>query len=227
MAGAFGFLGPKREYVGLVSGETVAEGLARILGIKPSLKNVEAINAALVLMADHELTTPTFVARISASAGCDLPSCVLAALQVHFGSEFDLCCDHLGALLDWNAKAAKSAAARPSFLRRTTPGFDNPLYVHGDPRANYLLELALDLDKRCASEALQVIKTHFPSVQTRINLCEALVVLSRTLGLPHQAAGGLLGLSRSAGCIAHVLEQRAQNSIIRPRGKFVPTQMSE
>src|SRR5262245_619256 len=119
MAGAFGFLGPKREYVGLVSERTVAHELARMLGIKTSQKNVQAINAALVLMADHELTTPTFVARISASAGCDLPSCVLAALQVHFGSEFDLCCDHLEALLDWNPRAAKSGTgARPSALRR-------------------------------------------------------------------------------------------------------------
>ena len=224
MAGAFGFLGPSREYVSLATGETVAHGLARMLGIRTSPKNVQALNAALVLMADHELTTPTFVARISASAGCDLPSCILAALQVHFGSEFDLCCDQLETFLDQNPKTTRSAAAaRASTLRRSTPGFDNPLYLHGDPRANLLLALALELEegRGRASEALRVITTHFPTVQARINLCEALVVLSRALGLPHQAAGGLLALSRSAGCAAHVFEQRTQNTIIRPRGKFV------
>jgi citrate synthase len=224
MAGTFGFLGPKKEYVSLQDGESVSYGLARMLGIKASQKNVQALNTALVLMADHELTTPTFIARISASAGCDLPSCLLAALQVHFGSEFGLCCDRLEKLLDRDAAAAKSGTvARASSSTRTTPGFDNPLYLHGDPRANLLLELALQLaDRRdCVTEALQMIATHFPTVQTRINLCEALVVLCRALGLPYQAAGGLLALSRSAGCVAHVLEQRAQNSIIRPRGKFV------
>ena len=224
MAGAFGFLGPKREYGSLLEGEFVSHGLARMLGIKTSLKNVQALNTALVLMADHELTTPTFIARIAASAGCDLPSCLLAALQVHFGSEFGLCCDLLETFLDNDSDATKSGSAvRPAPSTRTTPGFDNPLYLHGDPRANLLLELALQLaDRRdCVTEALQVIATHFPTVQTRINLCEALVVLCRALGLPHQAAGGLLALSRSAGCVAHVLEQRAQNSIIRPRGKFV------
>ncbi|MBX9773959.1 MAG: MerR family transcriptional regulator [Xanthobacteraceae bacterium] len=225
MTGAFGFLGPKREFTPIEDGETVAHGLARALGIKPSEKNVRALNAALVLTADHELTTPTFVARISASAGCDLPSCILAGLQVHFGYEFGLCCDRLETLLDWNPKAAKSgkSGARPAVPRRATPGFDNPLYVHGDPRANLLLDIALELEERHdrASEALQVIAKHFPSVQTRTNLCEALVTLSQALGLPYQAAGGLLALARSAGCIAHVLEQRAQNSIIRPRGKFV------
>jgi len=119
MAGTFGYLGPKGKYVSLANGETVAEGLARMLGIKRSLKSVRALNAALVLMADHELTTPTFVARISASAGCDLPSCILAALQVHFGSEFGLCCDRLEALVDWNLnqdallKAVSPRGVRP------------------------------------------------------------------------------------------------------------------
>lgn len=227
MAGAFGFLGPDRSYSGVLSGETVAHGIARLLGIGTSRKNIQALNAALVLMADHELTTPTFVARIAASAGCDLPSCILAALQVHFGSEFDLCCDRLETLLDRSSKASRSVSpvAGPLAPGRSTPGFDNPLYVHGDPRANFLLELAFQLENRPgrASDALQVVTTHFPSVQTRINLCEALVLLCRALDLPHQAAGGLLALARSAGCIAHIFEQRAQNSIIRPRGKFVPS----
>jgi citrate synthase len=86
-----------------------------------------------------------------------------------------------------------------------------------------LLELSLGLEdgRDRALEALQLITTHFPTVQARINLCEALVVLCRALGLPYQAAGGLLAFSRTAGCVAHVFEQRAQNLVIRPRGKFV------
>jgi citrate synthase len=226
MAGAFGFLGPQRAYIRIGDGESIAQGLARVLGIEVSSQNVQALNAALVLMADHELTTPTFVARISASAGCDLQTCILAGLQVHFGSEFGLCCDRLEALFDPRSRAIKSGpVARSPTSRRSTPGFDNPLYAHGDPRANFLLEVTSKLnDKReCVSKALQVITTHFPTVKSRLNLCEALVVLCRTLGLPNEAAGGLIALARSAGCIAHVLEQRAQNSIIRPRGKFVPS----
>jgi citrate synthase len=224
MAGSFGFLGPGRAYVSLESGESIAHGLARVLGIKASLQNVQVLNAALVLMADHELTTPTFVARISASAGCDLQTCILAALQVHFGSEYGLCCDRLEALFDPNSRATMSGAMpRTSTSRRATPGFDNPLYAHGDPRANFLLEVASKLNDKRASKTLQAIVTHFPTVKNRFNLCEALVVLSGALDLPQQAAGGLIALARSAGCIAHVLEQRAQNTIIRPRGKFVPS----
>ena len=224
MAGAFGFLGPKKQYADLAHGETIAHGLARVLGIRTAVKNVRALNAALVLMADHELTTPTFVARIAASAGCDLPSCILAALQVHFGSEFGLCCDRLETLLDSSPTIPMSEAVRRlASSRRSTPGFDNRLYFQNDPRADYLLGLALELkgDGAHASRTLQIIETHFPTIQNRINLCEALVVLCRALDLPHQAAGGLMALSRSAGCVAHVFEQRTQNSVIRPRGKFV------
>ena len=222
MAGAFGFLGPQRQFVGLADGEGIAHGLARALGIRTTPKNVRALNAALVLMADHELTTPTFVARISASAGCDLPSCILAALQVHFGSEFGLCCDRLETLLD-SSPAMSESVRRPAASKRSTPGFDNRLYFQNDPRADFLLDLALELkgNRDQASKAMQVIRTHFPTIQTRTNLCEGLVVLCRALDLPHQAAGGLMALSRSAGCAAHVFEQRTQNSIIRPRGKFV------
>jgi len=232
MAGAFGVLGPKRQYTSLEIGESIAHGLARVLGIRATQKNVRAIDAALVLMADHELTTPTFVARIAASAGCDLPSCILAALQVHFGSEFGLCCDRLETLLDSNsAPTTSDLATRASASQRSTPGFDNRLYFQNDPRAGLMLEFALELtaNRGQASKALQVIRTHFPTIQTRINLCEALVVLCRALELPHQAAGGLIALSRSAGCVAHVLEQRTQSSIIRPRGKFVrsPTNVCE
>jgi citrate synthase len=224
MAGTFGFLGPGAKYVPLKTDESIAHGLARALGIKTSAENVRALNVALVLMADHELTTPTFVARISASAGCDLQSCILAALQVHFGSEFGLCCDRLEPLFDSRSPTIRSRALMRLRAQRSTPGFDNPLYSGGDPRANFILDLALSLvgKSECASQTLQAIVAHFPTVQTRINLCEALVVLCRALGLPHQAAGGLVALSRSAGCVAHILEQRAQNLIIRPRGKFVP-----
>jgi citrate synthase len=223
MAGTFGFLGPKKRYAGLADGESIAHGLARILGIGTTQKNVRALNAALVLLADHELTTPTFVARISASAGCDLPSCILAALQVHFGSEFGLCCDRLETLLDGNPTTAISEAVGPVAKQRSTPGFDNRMYFHNDPRADHLMGLALELKGvgGDASRTLQVIEAHFPTIQNRINLCEALVVLCRALELPHQAAGGLMALSRSAGCVAHVFEQRAQSSVIRPRGKFV------
>jgi citrate synthase len=55
-----------------------------------------------------------------------------------------------------------------------------------------------------------------------VSLDAALVVLCRALGLTGLVAGGLLAVGRSAGWIAHVMEQSRQDFMIRPRGKFSP-----
>src|SRR5690606_31040841 len=59
-AGAMGFLGPRREFGTLHEGETVAEGLARLLGIPSGAPQIDALNSALVVVADHELNPATY-----------------------------------------------------------------------------------------------------------------------------------------------------------------------
>jgi citrate synthase len=226
LAGTLGFLGPHCSYLVFGADESVAHGIARALGMKTLATDIQALNATLVLVADHELTPPTFAARISASVGSDLESCIVAALQVHFGSVLGLCCDRLEELVDSLSSGAKPVSEFNPTLTSIwlSPGFDHPLYSRGDPRAKMLLELAFaaEDDRRTrADRALRVLERIFPNVREHPHLCEALVVLCCALGLRHQAAGGLLALGRSAGWIAHVIEQRTQGFIIRPRGKFV------
>jgi citrate synthase len=224
MAGAFGYLGPRLVFSAPKPEAPIALGLARMLGIAAHRENVRALNAALVLVADHELTSPTFAARISASVGSNLESCIVAALQVHFGSVLGLCCDRVEELIE-SARNAKAASKIDTALMtmRAAPGFDHPLYSRGDPRAQMMLDLALSIEgrQRRATAALDALEASLPDVRTKPHLCEALVVLCRGLGAGHQAAGGLLALGRSAGWIAHVIEQRQQAFLIRPRGKFV------
>jgi len=225
MAGAFGFLGPRSSYLKLKDDESIAHGLARALGVQPHPRHLHALNAALVLVADHEFTSPTFVARIAASSGSDLPSCVVAALEVHFGSVLGLDCDRLEQLLDVVSRDRPGPGRLGPLMEaaRTGPGFDHPLYLHGDPRAKALFELMLrdEGPSGLVNATLQSLEELCPNAQEHPNLCEALVVLCRSLGMPHQAAGGLLALGRSAGWIAHIVEQRQQGFLIRPRGKFV------
>jgi citrate synthase len=225
MAGAFGYLGPRRTFVALKPDAPIALSLARMLGIPANRENVRALNAALVLVADHELTSPTFAARIAASVGSNLESCIVAALQVHFGSVLGLCCDRVDELIESAPRNTKTALKLDSALMtmRATPGFDHPLYSRGDPRAQMMLEFALSIEgcQRRATAALDMLEASLPDVRAKPHLCEALVVLCRALGAGHQAASGLLALGRSAGWIAHVIEQRQQAFLIRPRGKFV------
>jgi citrate synthase len=114
------------------------------------------------------------------------------------------------------------------------PGFGHPLYPAGDPRTAPLLGLARVLaaapgQRRArtilaladaATEAPRSSKndprhTLFPSVDV------GLAALVAALGLGPAAGSGLFAVARSAGWLAHVLEQRAAGFLLRPRARFV------
>jgi citrate synthase len=202
MAAAFGFLGPGKRYAAPRRGDTIARILARALALQAGSDVAHALDGVLVVVADHEFTPATFAARIAASAGNDLYSCVGAALQVHFGSALGLRCDML----------ERSLGAPQS----TPQALDHPLYRNGDPRAEALAEIADGLASR--SRNRQTI----PSEQRNLSMDHALVAVCQSLGAPRHAAGGLLAFGRMAGWIAHVFEQRREQFVIRPRAKFVP-----
>ena len=219
MAGVFGFLGQAKAYVTSDKPQLVADLIMRGLGIAPTAVTRRMLNAALVLIADHEFSPATFAARIAAASGSDLYACIATALQVHFGSEFGLRCDRVEQELG-SALAVKVAAGDwPPLLERarTTYGFEHPLYRNGDPRARMLLELALSAahgGKRARNQAAE--HSAYP-----LTLDEALVLFCQALGMPRGSAGALLAFGRMAGWVAHVLEQRADGVVIRPRAKFI------
>lgn len=224
LCGASGLLGPRRRFVAPAPGESLAKMFARAFGINAGAPQLRAINAVFVLLADHEFTPATFTARIAASAGVDLHSCVGAALQVHFGSALGLRCDGIERLLSRRGELQDGgplldgSADQPNLGEL---GFRHPLYRNGDPRAQEILQLALQLNEyaaatRAALEALRKMEDGSGG----LSLDAALVVFCRALGIDKPVAGGLLALSRVAGWIAHVIEQRQQDFMIRPRGKF-------
>jgi citrate synthase len=220
LVGAFGFLGPQRAYVRMERGETIAHALMRVLGVTITEQNLCAVNGALVLAADHELTPATFAARIAASVHSDMHSCVGAALQVHFGSMFGLRCDRVEqALSERKDKGDGAAFHEPE----NSVGFHHPLYTNGDPRAMALLEMAVEIERGRPGSGIGHSPTWNPEL---ITIEEALVALCRSLGIARQTAGGLLALGRAAGWVAHVIEQRKDDFVIRPRGKFLQTRPS-
>jgi citrate synthase len=228
---SFGFLGRYRQFVMPEENESVAHYILRAFGVDTSQSKIRVLNAALVLLAYHEFSPATFAARIAASSGVDLHSCVGAALHVHFGSTLGLCCDRIEQVL----QEASNASGKPEItsLPQVGPaGYSLPLYANGDPRAQEIIELALSLTEHAAAsrKALRTLRSA-DDHQGATKLDAALVVLCRALGLQGRVAGGLLAISRSAGWIAHVIEQHKQGFMIRPRGKFIltdePSNLSE
>jgi citrate synthase len=100
-------------------------------------------------------------------------------------------------------------------------GFRHPLYANGDPRAEKMLELALALDQHRPTVRATLDRLRKIEGGGNLTLDAALIVFCRALGIDRPAAGALLALSRAVGWIAHVVEQRQQDFMIRPRGKFV------
>ncbi|MBZ6076218.1 citrate synthase family protein [Microvirga puerhi] len=165
----------------------------------------DAIRRALVLCADHELSASAFAVRVTASTGASLRNAVIAGLAALSGPYHGGMTERVRAFLE--------APKGPS-----PAGFRHRLYPDGDPRAQALLENVplLSSDATILRAAASASGTK-PSVDT------ALVMVERAYGLPTGAAFVLFAVGRTAGWLAHAIEQRSQATLIRPRARYVVT----
>lgn len=193
--------------------------LGRALGLTAA--HVEVLGAALVLTADHELNASTFAARIAASAGADLYACVGAALYTVTGVRHGASCDRLEAMVAALPRTHLAPLVRRRIERgEGLPGFGHPLYPHGDPRATKIFEMLSEAgiaDPRTRDWVRAVGDTLGEAPMIDL----ALVALARSANLPPGAATALFAFARVLGWVAHVLEQRAQGALLRPRARYV------
>lgn len=189
---------------------------------------VAAVDLALVLLADHELNASSFAARIAASTGAPLLACMLAALCTLSGPRHGGACDRVEALLEEAGALAEPRQVIERRVRRgdPVPGFGHPLYRHGDPRALPLLARARALGRQSSGSGRRLtpcfeIAEAMQQQGLPPTIDFALVALTRALGMPPGAAALLFALGRSAGWVAHVLEQRGSDAVLRPRARYV------
>ena len=224
-AGCFGYLAPARAYVPCASAEPVAAAVLRASGVARSEEKLRLVNGLLVLLADHELSPATFAARVAASGGADLHACLVSAIEASSGRNIAEIYDRTEDFL----RGAKSKAELMRRVRelqavgRAPPGFNQPIYPRGDPRAPYIFELVRRAGR--PSRHLDVVFDFLDEVDGQYELKPrmefAVVALAQALGFPRRAAGGLYILARVAGWVAHVIEQRLSSALLRPRAKFV------
>ncbi|WP_275976828.1 citrate synthase family protein [Polyangium aurulentum] len=203
---------------------SVARIVLTALGARTSAKAEAAIERALVVMADHELNASTFAVRVVASTGADLYACVGAGLAALSGPRHGGECDRVEALVHEVARASLAPPVLSARARRgeAVPGFGHRLYTGGDPRTLVLLEAARALgSKRTELSALfAVVDAAREAGQQHPTVDVGLVAIALALGLPPGSAAGLFAIGRTAGWIAHALEQRAEGNLLRPRARY-------
>jgi citrate synthase len=183
-----------------------------------------AINTALVLSADHELNVSAFAARVVASARStpyDVVSAGLAALAgpLHGG--------HTSRVEDFLDEAGSPQRVRTVLADRlrsgpSIPGFGHPLYPAGDPRGRMLFALVRRHWPRseAAAYADAVTRAGRDLLGEYPTIDYGLVMLRRALGLPRGSALVMFAIGRTAGWIAHAIEQYATEGLIRPRAAY-------
>jgi citrate synthase len=185
---------------------------------------LDAVRAALVLLADHELAASTLAARVAASVRADPYAVVATGLGAVGGAL------HGGASLgaETMLAAAQDAAGVPrvvgDLLRRgeRVPGFGHFVYRGGDPRAGLLLAMV----RRAvpASPRLAVVDSVLAEMHRRAlpepNIDFALAVLASCAGMIRGAGEAIFAVARTAGWLAHALEEYTARTPLRPRAVY-------
>jgi citrate synthase len=228
-------LAPEKRVRPCLAAATVAEAFwyaASDRAGAPSREEVSAINAALVLCADHELNASTFAARITASTGASLPAIVTAALAALSGPRHGGVSDRIEALFREIEREAKGTgdvgAAFAARLARgeAVSGFGHPLYPRGDPRYGALRQLCGTARTTVARRATLARLDAAIATGRRLGYGQptldfGLVALRVALGFPAGAAAAIFASGRAAGWIAHALEQSGSTQLLRPRARYV------
>jgi citrate synthase len=198
---------------------------SRLTRHPPSPTSLALLDAALVLLMDHELSLSTLSARLAAGILADPYSVVsvgLSALGGPLHAVASLAAEDLLAEVSEPGRAPWAIGER---LRRgdRLPGFGHRVHTAGDPRAIFLLERLRQA--RAADPALEVVEAILAATQERglpaPNVDFALAALTHCTGMIRGASEAIFGVARVAGWLAHALEVYTGGVETRPQVIYV------
>jgi citrate synthase len=212
-----------------------ANFLYMLSGEIPDAERVRALETYLNTVIDHGLNASTFTARVITSTGSDLVSAIVGALgalkgPLHGGAP--------GPALDMVFEIGEASRAEAALRQKIESGdklmgFGHRVYKVRDPRADVLAVAAERLFTRAGdmslyrlardveAVALRLLEEYKPGrrLQTNVEFYTALVL--HGLGLEVPLFTPTFAISRVSGWIAHALEQKRTNRIIRPQSAYV------
>ncbi|RAK28048.1 citrate synthase [Actinoplanes lutulentus] len=201
---------------------SLAESLwSRLTAEPPTDASLRALNAALILLADHDIAASTLAARVAASTRAHpyaVVSAGLAALDGPLHGAASALAYSLLAKSGEDPLAAVSDRLRTAGSSGTIPGFGHHLYPGGDPRAIALFKLLDGPVLESAERLASIVRTR-SGVEPNIDL--ALAALSLSCGMPADAGEAIFAVARTAGWLAHALEEYEDRPLrYRPSGRY-------
>lgn len=206
-----------------------ADYMRMLTGEVPAGDEVRAVDAYLVLAADHGFNASTFTGRVIASTGADLGACVVGALGALSGPLHGGAPSRALDLLDEIGEPSRSAEVIEAKVAdgERIMGFGHAVYVGEDPRSVLLRELATELGGAQAALArtteaavVEVLARLKPDRDLRTNVEFFAGVVMERCGIPRELFTSTFAVSRTAGWCAHALEQAAARRLIRPSARY-------
>jgi citrate synthase len=196
-------------------------------GKKPSKEKESTMDLCYVLHADHGMNASTFAARVTIATLSDIYSAITSAIgtlkgPLHGGANEGVIkmLQEIGALDRVDAYIAEALAQKKKIM-----GIGHRVYKVLDPRAPHLKKMAQSLSKKLGepkwiqmSERIAEMMRKEKGLNANVDFYSATVYYS--LGIPIDLFTPIFAIARTAGWTAHVLEQLADNRLIRPQSLY-------
>ena len=204
-----------------------ANFLYMLRGEMPSEHDVKVFDVALILHADHELNASTFTARVVAATLADVYGAVTAAIAalsgpLHGGANTNV----MKMLLEIDSVDKVEPYLEKAFAeKRKIMGFGHAVYKTEDPRATHLREFSKEMGERAGDTKWYDISRKVEETVKRLKGLNANVDFYSAstyymMGIPLGLYTPIFAVSRISGWTGHILEQYANNKIIRPRAEY-------
>ena len=197
-------------------------------GKLPSDHDARVFDACLILHADHEFNASTFAARVVAGTLADMYAAVTGAIAalsgpLHGGANTNV----MKMLLEiGEVENTESYIKKALAEKRKVMGFGHPVYRTEDPRATHLRQFSEQMGEQAGntkwyeiSRKLEEVMMREKGLHPNVDFYSASTYYM--MGIPLELYTPIFAVSRISGWTGHILEQYADNKLIRPRAEYI------